>query len=60
VIDARVTLEAKRLLTETEQPIAVLADRLGFGEPTNFARFFARNTGHTPATFRMIQRLPPA
>ena len=33
--------------------------RLGFEEPTNFGRFFARETGQSPGSFRaMLQRLP--
>jgi AraC-like DNA-binding protein len=52
VIDARVALEAQRLLAHTDEPVATIARRLGFSEPTNFGKFFARHTGVTPGDFR--------
>jgi AraC-like DNA-binding protein len=52
VLNARITLEAKRLLAYTDLPAAAVSRRLGFGEPTNFGKFFLRRTGHTPAAFR--------
>ncbi|MEU1184331.1 helix-turn-helix transcriptional regulator [Streptomyces sp. NPDC005820] len=55
LVDARVTLEAKRLLAHTELPVAAISRRLGFTEPTNFSKFFTRATGETPGTFRAAQ-----
>ena len=52
VIDGRVALEAQRLLAHTDQPVATIARRLGFLEPTNFGKFFSRHTGMTPGAFR--------
>ncbi len=52
VVDARVALEAKRLLACTEEPVAGVGRQLGFTEPTNFGRFFVRETGLTPGEFR--------
>ncbi|MEU7579871.1 helix-turn-helix transcriptional regulator [Streptomyces sp. NPDC041068] len=52
VIDARVALEAKRLLAHTDLTAAAVGRRLGFSEATNFAKFFARTTGHSPGDFR--------
>ncbi|HTI24893.1 MAG TPA: AraC family transcriptional regulator [Kutzneria sp.] len=52
VIDERVALEARRLLAHTDEPVAVIARRLGFSEPTNFGKFFTRHTGMTPGEFR--------
>ncbi|MDZ4309257.1 MAG: helix-turn-helix transcriptional regulator [Cypionkella sp.] len=52
VIAARITLEAKRLLAHTDRPIYLIAEALGFVEATNFAKFFKRETGVTPAGFR--------
>ncbi|MEU6371776.1 AraC family transcriptional regulator [Streptomyces sp. NPDC046909] len=52
VIDARVALQAQRLLAHTDEPVAVIARRLGFSEPTNFGKFFTRHTGTTPGAFR--------
>lgn len=56
VIAARITLEAKRLLAHTERPIYLIAEGLGFAEATNFAKFFRRETGLTPAGFRAGQK----
>ncbi|MER5936585.1 helix-turn-helix transcriptional regulator [Streptomyces sp. NPDC001928] len=52
LIDARVVLEAKRLLAHTTLPVAAIGRRLGFTEPTNFGKFFTRETGGTPGAFR--------
>lgn len=51
-IAARINLEAKRLLVHLDMPVATIADRLGFDEPTNFSKFFKREVGCTPAEFR--------
>ncbi|MFI1035241.1 AraC family transcriptional regulator [Streptomyces sp. NPDC020951] len=56
VIDARVALEAQRLLAHTDEPVATIARRLGFGEPTNFGKFFTRHTGMTPGAFRQAHQ----
>ncbi|WP_059046379.1 helix-turn-helix transcriptional regulator [Streptomyces acidiscabies] len=54
VIDDRIALQAQRLLAHTEQPIATIAHSLGFGETTNFSKFFARMTGVVPGDFRVV------
>jgi len=58
VVDARVALEAKRLLACTDSSVAAVGRQLGFSEPTNFGRFFVREIGQTPGEFRagMIRR----
>ncbi|PKV95444.1 AraC-like DNA-binding protein [Amycolatopsis echigonensis] len=56
LIEARVILEAKRLLAHTDLPVAAIGRRLGFTEPTNFGKFFHRETGHPPGTFRTRER----
>ncbi|MFE2062299.1 helix-turn-helix domain-containing protein [Streptomyces sp. NPDC059467] len=56
VIDTRVALEAQRLLAHTDDPVATVARRLGFSEPTNFGKFFLRLTGTTPGAFRRTQQ----
>lgn len=55
VLSDRLVLEAKRLLVHTDLPAAVVAGRLGFSEPTNFAKFFGRETGRSPSDFRAEQ-----
>ncbi|MCX2947174.1 AraC family transcriptional regulator [Lentzea sp. NEAU-D7] len=52
LIDARVTLEAKRLLVHTGLSSAAIGHRLGFSEATNFTKFFVRETGVSPGAFR--------
>jgi AraC-like DNA-binding protein len=59
LIDERVALEAKRLLATTELPVADVGRQLGFDEPTNFGRFFAREAGMTPGGFRAAAHIPP-
>lgn len=52
LIDARVALEARRLLVHTDLPISAIARQLGFSEVTNFGKFFARRVNMTPGAFR--------
>ncbi|MGQ4335695.1 helix-turn-helix domain-containing protein, partial [Streptomyces hayashii] len=56
VIDARVALEAQRLLAHTDEPVASISRRLGFDEPTNFGKFFTRQAGVTPGAFRQTHQ----
>lgn len=55
-IDSRVVLEAKRLLAHADMPAASVATRLGFADPTNFAKFFEHRTGLPPGAFRASVR----
>jgi len=59
-IASRINLEAKRLLAHTDLPVALIADKLGFDEATNFSKFFKRETACTPAEFRRRQTLKSA
>jgi AraC-like DNA-binding protein len=52
VIQERVLLEAKRLLVHTELTSTAIAGRVGMPDPAAFGKFFRRETGETPATFR--------
>jgi AraC-like DNA-binding protein len=52
VVDDRVALEARRLLACTPLSVAEIGRRLGFPEPTNFGRFFHREVGVSPGSFR--------
>ncbi|MCL7942939.1 helix-turn-helix domain-containing protein [Marinobacter sp. ATCH36] len=52
VIHERVVLQAKRELTYTSMTISQISDSLGFSEAPYFTRFFKRETGQTPKTFR--------
>ncbi|MGX9882978.1 helix-turn-helix domain-containing protein [Streptomyces sp. NPDC002276] len=54
--DARVLLEAKRLLVHTDATAADISRTLGFAEPTDFAKFFRKRDGRTPLEFRAMAR----
>jgi AraC-like DNA-binding protein len=56
LLDDRVALEAKRLLAESDLSAAEIGAQLGFTEPTNFGRFFARTVGCAPGQFRAESR----
>jgi AraC-like DNA-binding protein len=56
VLTDRLVLEGKRLLVHTDLTAAAIAGELGFSEPTNFNKFFLRNTASTPAAFRRSHR----
>ncbi|SCG65564.1 transcriptional regulator, AraC family [Micromonospora echinaurantiaca] len=58
VVDERVALQASRLLAATDEPIARIGRRLGFSEPTNFGRFFTREVGVSPGSFRAAREQP--
>ncbi|GAB2747560.1 AraC family transcriptional regulator [Kitasatospora kifunensis] len=57
LIEDRVVLEARRLLVHTDLPVAAIGRRVGFGEATNFGKFFLREAGCTPGEFRSAERL---
>jgi AraC-like DNA-binding protein len=56
LIDERVVLEAQRMLVHGDEPIATIADALGFDDPSNFSKYFAQRAGTTPAAFRQRAR----
>jgi AraC-like DNA-binding protein len=55
-VDARISLEAKRLLVHTSLPVAAIGDSLGFDDCSNFVKFFKREAGRTPLAFRKEHR----
>lgn len=55
-LDARIVLEAKRLLVHTDATSADVARRLGFREPGDFSKFFRKRDGRTPQRFRAVAR----
>jgi LacI family transcriptional regulator len=57
----RVRIErARRLLRETDLPIARIAAAAGFTSPSYLAQVFRRSTGATPARYRRQVRTPTA
>lgn len=55
IINERITLEAKRLLVYGNYSIKEIAYDLGFEEPTNFIKYFKKQTAQTPLDFRAQQ-----
>lgn len=51
-IHDRLIMEARRLLFHTNQPLKDISFHLGFADTSYFNRFFKRETGLTPATYR--------
>ena len=56
LIDERVVLEAQRMLVHGDDPVAAIADALGFDDPSNFSKYFTQRAGSTPAVFRRRAR----
>lgn len=54
-IDRFVIIEARRRLATSAASLESIAIDLGFGEATNFTRYFKRATGETPAQFRRVR-----
>lgn len=52
VINERVLLEAKLLLSATGQPISCVADTLAFSDSSHFIKFFKHHTNLTPGQYR--------
>lgn len=51
-IDSYVVLEAKRMLVTTTLSVKEIAFELGFDEPTNFIKYFKKQSDRTPLEFR--------
>ena len=56
IIDARLVLEARRLLAYTDVSVCSVGRRIGFDDAANFCRFFTRATGMAPGAFRAAHR----
>ncbi|MGB0768935.1 MAG: helix-turn-helix domain-containing protein, partial [Phycisphaeraceae bacterium] len=46
----------KRLLSETEMPIAEICNVCGFSTASHFTRFFKREAGVTPSAYRVSRQ----
>ena len=52
LIDARLMLEIRRWIANSDETLDAIAHRLRFGEAGNLTQFFRRLTGRTPSDFR--------
>jgi AraC-like DNA-binding protein len=52
IIRKEIAMEAKRMLAHTNNTISEIGYRLGFDDPSYFGRFFKRETGFSPNSFR--------
>ncbi len=52
IINERITLEAKRLLSYSDKNVNEIAYQLGFTDASNFVKFFKRMTKISPRDFR--------
>lgn len=55
LIQHRIMLEVRRLLTYTSRPISEIAYEVGFNDPQSFSRFFKKNEGQAPSEYRLSQ-----
>ncbi|MDQ2804989.1 MAG: helix-turn-helix transcriptional regulator [Pseudomonadota bacterium] len=60
-VNARIVLEAKRLLVFSSLEVKEVAAAVGFADHAYFSRFFQRETGLAPTAFRATRRMtgPP-
>ncbi len=56
IVGALCVRRAKQLLANSDAPLAEVALRAGYTNPSNFSRAFARLTGMTPGRFRATVR----
>ena len=52
MIHARIALEARRLLEYSDMKIKEIGYEVGFDDPSNFVKFFKRQTGNMPTYYR--------
>ncbi|MDD7318075.1 MAG: AraC family transcriptional regulator [Prevotella sp.] len=52
IINSRLALEARRLLQYSDMKVKEIAYHLGFDDPSNFVKFFKRQTGKMPTSYR--------
>jgi len=56
ILNERIINAACEALAYTDQPIKLVAERLGFSSPAYFTRAFQTQTGENPSSFRKARR----
>ncbi len=59
ILDEQTTLAAQRMLRLPGATVTSVGDQLGFGELTNFTKFFKRIAGVTPSEWRIAEASAP-
>jgi AraC family transcriptional regulator, transcriptional activator of pobA len=54
LLDEHRLLEAKVLIHQSNLPLGVIAEQLGFADLTHFGRFFKKKTGKNPSNFKKM------
>jgi AraC-like DNA-binding protein len=54
IIRQEMIMEAKRLLVNTDLAVERISDQLAFNDPAYFGRFFKRETGFSPGSYRDV------
>jgi AraC family transcriptional activator of pobA len=57
LLQERLMLEARRLLTYTPLSVAEVAAAIGYQDPAYFSKFFTRAVGHSPSAYRALAGL---
>ena len=56
-INDTVIIKIKRQLLHSNLSIKEIAFRVGFNDPTNFYKYFKKNTSYTPESYRKIYKI---
>ena len=48
--------EARALLTNTNLPVSVISEQVGFPDTSNFSKYFKKKEGYTPSKYRQIHK----
>lgn len=51
-VDRLLIMEASYLLTTTDAPISIIAEKLNFANPASFSKFFTKHKGTSPREYR--------
>lgn len=56
LINRNLLMQAKVMLKYSDQPAWEISDNLGFSNPSAFSKFFKREAGITPLSYRKMER----